>query len=227
MRVLVLDSALARRLAAVVEDGTILVSRSEPGNLGHESALPEMARAVLIEAGGLIPPEAGGHIDLVAAIVGPGSFTGIRAGLALAHGIGLARGVPVIGVTLGEAIAIAYPGKRDLWVVTASRRGFIFLETSGSVLSLALTDLPLPRGPVALAGPEAKDIASRLAARGADVLLTDSRFPNPLHIADMAARRAAGTVLTRPAQPLYVDPPEARLPAGGLRPPPLASRSES
>ena len=48
-------------------------------------------------------------LDAVAAVVGPGGFTGIRAALALAEGIGLGAGIPVIGVTTGEALAAAVP----------------------------------------------------------------------------------------------------------------------
>lgn len=214
MRILVLDSALTRRTAAVVTDGTVLAARSEDGTQGHEAALPAMARDALAEAGG--------PIDLVAVTVGPGSFTGIRAGLALAHGIALALGVPVIGVTVGEAIADAFPllASRGLWTVTGSRRGHVFLEHGSIVDSLAEDDVPNPSGRVAIAGPAALRIAARLAARGVDVLLTDARFPSPRHIAAIAARRHLGLLPARPAQPLYVDPPEAKLPAGGLRPPP-------
>jgi tRNA threonylcarbamoyl adenosine modification protein YeaZ len=214
MRILVLDSALARRTAAFVVDGTVTVLRDEPGRQGHEAVLPVMAREVLREA-------ATGP-DLIAATVGPGSFTGIRAGLALAHGLGLGLSLPVIGVTTGEAIADAFPhlGERELWVVTDSRRGHIFLERSGGVVSLALEALPVPGGKVAIAGGAASQTAARLAARGANVMLTDARYPLPRHIALVAARRHAGGLTPRPAQPLYVDPPEASLPAGGLRPPP-------
>jgi tRNA threonylcarbamoyladenosine biosynthesis protein TsaB len=213
MRVLVLDSALARRTAAVVDDAVVAI-RSEAGKQGHETVLPVMARDVLAEAGGAI--------GLVAVTVGPGSFTGIRASLALGHGIGLALGVPVIGVTVGEAIAEAFPhlGGRDLWVVTDSRRGHIFLERGPETVSLAWEALPMPERKVAIAGAAANQAAARLAARGADVLLTDARFPMARHIAQVAVRRHEGGILGRAAQPLYVDPPEARLPAGGLRPPP-------
>lgn len=222
MRILVLDSALARCTAAVVADDAVVASRSEARKQGHEAVLPVMARDVLDEAGARSD---GKGLDLVAVTVGPGSFTGIRSGLALAHGIGLALGVPVIGVTVGEAIADAFPhlGDRDLWTVTDSRRGQIFLERDSEIISLAQEALPLPAGKVAIAGGAALHVAARLAAGGANVMLTDARFPLARHIALVAARRHAGTLPPRAAQPLYIDPPEARLPAGGLRPPPDAS----
>ena len=220
MRVLVLDSALARCTAAVVVDDAVVASRSEDRKQGHEAVLPVMARDVLDEAGAAGGTSQG--LDFVAVTVGPGSFTGIRAGLALAHGIGLALNVPVIGVTVGEAIADAFPhlGERILWVVTDSRRGHFFLERSSEIVSLAHEAVPLPAYKVAIAGGAASQIAARLAAAGANVMLTDARFPLPRHIAQVAARRHAGTLPPRAAQPLYVDPPEARLPAAGLRPPP-------
>src|SRR6185312_4924310 len=194
MRILVLDSALARRTAAMVADDLVVALRQEDARQGHEAALPVMARDVMAEAKG--------DIDLIAVTVGPGSFTGIRACLALAHGIGLAAGVPVIGVTVGEAIADAFPhlGHRALWIVTNSRRGHIFLERGAGITSLAETALPSPDGKVAIAGAAALLVAARLAARGVDVMLTDARFPLPRHIALVAERRHAGTLKPLPAQ---------------------------
>jgi tRNA A37 threonylcarbamoyladenosine modification protein TsaB len=132
--------------------------------------------------------------------------------------------IPVIGVTIGEAIADAFPylGDRALWTVTDSRRGHIFLERDGETVSLAQEALPLHPGKIAVAGGAALQIAARLAATGANVMLTDARFALPRHIALVATRRHAGVLPPRAAQPLYVDPPEARLPSGGLRPPPEA-----
>jgi tRNA threonylcarbamoyladenosine biosynthesis protein TsaB len=158
-------------------------------------------------------------LDLIAVTVGPGSFTGIRGGVALAQGIGAAAGRPVIGVTIGEALADSLPqlGSRTLWCATTSRRGRIFLEIGDEVLSLALTELPNPGGPVAVAGGAADDVASRLAARGMNVMLTDARLPTGRHIAQVAQRRLLGTIRPLLAEPLYVDPPEAKLP-GGNRP---------
>ncbi len=164
------------------------------------------------------------QLDLIAVTVGPGSFTGLRAGLALAHGIALAAGVPVVGVSVGEALAEAFPrlGRRTLWSAIDSRRGRVFLERDGVVVAMALEDLPRPDGPVAIAGDAAIAVAARLAAREVDVMLTDARLPLARHIARVGERRVAGELPPRAAQPIYVDPPEARLPAAGLRPAPIA-----
>lgn len=186
--------------------------------IGHAALLPVMTEAVLDEA-----RLSAGDLDLVAVTVGPGSFTGIRAALALAHGIALAAGVPVVGVTVGEALADALPhlGHRSLWSVIDSRRGRVFLERSGDVVAVPLDALPMPEGGVALAGDAAPAVAARLAARDIDVMLTDARLPMVRHVAVVAEQQFAGQRPARAAQPLYVDPPEARLPAGGLRPPPV------
>lgn len=215
-RVLALDAALARCSAAVVTGGIVLAERSQDAARGHAALLPVMARAVL--------DEAPGDLDFVAVTVGPGSFTGIRAGLALAHGIALGLGIPVVAVTVGEALAAALPPMpgRTLWIATDSRRDRVFLETAGAVMAYDLKDLPTPADPVAVAGDAAIPVAARWAARECDVLLTSARLPTPLAIATAAGDRFAGTLPPREAQPLYVDPPEAKLPAGGLRPSPVA-----
>ena len=73
-----------------------------------------------------------------------------------------------------------------------------------------------------MAGDAAAAVAARLAARDADVMLTDARLPIARHVAVAAERRLRGELQPLPAQPLYVDPPEARLPAA--RPAPAARR---
>jgi tRNA threonylcarbamoyl adenosine modification protein YeaZ len=168
-------------------------------------------------------------LDAVGVTVGPGSFTGLRAALALAHGIALGAGCPVVGVTVGEAIAEAFPqlGTRRLWTAIDSRRGRVFLDrgpngSEDDIASFELANLPVPDGPVAIAGDAAILVAACLAASGVDVALTDLREALPRHVAVAAARRLARELSPREAQPMYIDPPEAKLPAGGLRPPPVA-----
>jgi tRNA threonylcarbamoyladenosine biosynthesis protein TsaB len=215
MRILALDSAVARCSATLIADGEVVAGYQQNLDRGHASVLPVMAQDCLRDAGIQAT-----DLDLIAVTVGPGSFTGIRGGVALAQGIGVAANRPVIGVTVGEALADSLPqlGGRTLWCATTSRRGRIFLEIGDEVFSLAVAELPTPNGPVAIAGAAAPDVASRLAARGVNVMLTDARFPTGRHIAQVAERRFLGTIRQRPAEPLYVDPPEAKLP-GGKSPP--------
>jgi tRNA threonylcarbamoyladenosine biosynthesis protein TsaB len=221
MRILALDSAVARCSATVVADGEVAFGFQQDLDRGHASVLAVMARDCLRDAG-----LTAADLDLIAVTVGPGSFTGIRGGIALAQGIGVGAGRPVVGVTVGEALADTLPhlGGRLLWCAIPSRRGRIFLEAGDSVLSVALADLPDPRQPVAVAGGAAVDVSSRLAARGANVMLTDARLPLGRHIALVAERRFRGAIRPLAAVPLYVDAPEAKLPARGVPPLPPAQR---
>ncbi|MBV9734643.1 MAG: tRNA (adenosine(37)-N6)-threonylcarbamoyltransferase complex dimerization subunit type 1 TsaB [Acidisphaera sp.] len=214
MRILALDAALARCSAGLVEDRVLLAARQAEAARGHAALLPALARQVM--------EEAGRRIDLVAVTVGPGGFTGLRAALSLAHGVALGAGVPVIGVSVGEALADALPhlGVRALWVAIDSRRGRVFLECEGTVRAWAAGSLPEPSGPVAVAGDAAAPVAAALAARGSDVMLTDARLPLPRHVALVAERRHLGALPARAAQPMYVDPPEVRMPADPPRPAP-------
>jgi tRNA threonylcarbamoyl adenosine modification protein YeaZ len=240
MLILALDAALARCAVCLVRDGEPLRQRIADGARGHAARLAPMADAVLAEAG-----VAATSLDAIAVTVGPGSFTGLRAALALGHGIALAAGCEIVGVTVGEAMAEAFPapGARKLWTAIDSRRGRAFLDRGPdgtgadriAACDLAASDLAAsdlaawarPEGPVAIAGDAAIAVAATLAAADHDVALTDLRLPLPHHIARAAARRLAGALPPRPAQPLYIDPPEARLPAGGLRPPPAPAQERS
>ncbi len=215
MRVLVLDAALGGCLVAMVADGAVLTARAEAGAEGQAGRLALMAESVLAEAG---------PADAVAVTLGPGGFTGLRAAIALAHGIALGADVPVVGVSVGEALAADVPLDPGwaLWCAIDSRRaGRVFLETAGQVVALAEADLPRPSGPVAVAGNAAMVVAARLAARGIPVRLTAARVPSAPGIAVAAADRLAGRLPPREVLPIYVDPPAARWPAGGRRPPPI------
>ncbi len=198
---------------ALVVDGKVLAERHATVGRGQSALLPVMARDVLAEAP---------MFDLVAVTVGPGSFTGLRGAIALAHGLALAASCPVVGVTVAEALVDALPALPDraVWVALDNRRDRVFLDIAGELAAWPLDGLPRPNGKVALAGDQAIEVAASLAALGHDVMLTDSRHPQPRHVAAVGLRRMAGGLPPLAAQPLYVEPPEARLPAGGLRPAP-------
>lgn len=202
--ILALDAALSGCSAGVVGPGGILAERRAVGAHGQVAALPAMAQAVLSQA-----DVAPARLAMVAVTIGPGSFTGIRAALSLAHGIAIAAKVPLVGVTVGEALAVPDCGRLQ-WVAVDTRRGRVFLDRGTSIATVALDALPDPPGPVSLAGDAAIAVASRLAARGADVLLLPGRMPTPAGIAAAGRRRVGAGPDLRPVQPLYVDPPEAR-----------------
>ncbi|MBV8458214.1 MAG: tRNA (adenosine(37)-N6)-threonylcarbamoyltransferase complex dimerization subunit type 1 TsaB [Acetobacteraceae bacterium] len=214
---LVLDGALRRCGAWIVSGGTAHASREAVGDRDQAVLLAAMVRDLLAET-----QLAAASLDLIAVIIGPGSFTGIRAALALAHGLGLGGGIPVIGVTVGEAIVEALPPDphRQLWIATDSRRGRVFLERRSRAESFALETLPTPDGPVAIAGDQAVPVAAILAARDFDVVLTEIRQPDAMAILRAAVKRAQGDLPQRAPQPLYIDAPEVRFPASGVRPPP-------
>lgn len=211
-RILALDSATGACSATLLAGDTVLATRRQVLERGHAALLPVQV-ADCLSASGMTPVD----VDLIAVTVGPGSFTGIRSAVALAQGLAHAGGVRAVGVTVGEAIAESLPrlGARTLWVATPSRRGRVYLEIGDQILSVAVTDLPALSGPVAVAGPASNDIASRLAAQGGDIMLTDAHHPIGRHIAAVALRRASGALPPLPPEPLYVDAPEARPQAVG------------
>ena len=213
MLILALDAALARCTAAVLSDGTVAAMQQLDGRGGEAALLPALAAACLAESG-----QQAASLDAVAVTVGPGSFTGLRAAIAFAAGLAQASGAALVGVTVVEALAAAVPlpPGRTLWVAIDSRRqDRVFLATGDAPRAVPLSALPQPSGPVALAGDAAPAVAARLAARGADVLLTDARLPRAADVARVAARRLAGELPPLAATPLYLDAPAARLPPAG------------
>lgn len=212
MLILALDGALARASVALCEGGTVLAQRAEAGARLQPAALPPMAEAVL----------RAGRPAAVAVVVGPGGFTGLRAAIALAEGIALGLGIPLVGVTTGEALAAALPAAlrdtHEVWAAVDTKRGRFALERFapggavplGPPMVLAERELPAPAHPVAVVGDAAPQVAARLLARDHAAMLTDSRLPDAVAVARVAARRLAGAIPPRDAAPLYQEPPALR-----------------
>ncbi|MFO1121590.1 MAG: tRNA (adenosine(37)-N6)-threonylcarbamoyltransferase complex dimerization subunit type 1 TsaB [Hyphomicrobiales bacterium] len=123
MRLLALDTSMAACSAAVFESerGRILAHRRVAMERGHAEALAPMIEAVLAEAG-VTPAE----LDRIAVTAGPGTFTGVRIGLAMARGLGLALAVPVAGIDTLTAIAAAAPPDREILVTADARNGEVY-----------------------------------------------------------------------------------------------------
>ena len=199
-RLLALDSAGPRCSVALLEGTQTLASAMRDGAMGHASTLPELLAQVLGSA----------VVDAVAVCVGPGGFTGLRAGIALAQGVGLARGVPVLGVSTGQALAAQArnPGGRAVWAALDSKRGHLFLEREGQPpVAVAPAALPRPERPVLIVGDGAVLAVATLLARGDPAALGEPRLPHAVGVGLAALAMLEGRLPRRAAEPLYVDPP--------------------
>jgi tRNA threonylcarbamoyladenosine biosynthesis protein TsaB len=100
VRILAIDTSSSITAVAVVQDGQVRAEDDSPGEAKHGEVILPRIRAVLQRAD--CPLE---QLDLIAVGVGPGSFTGLRVGLATAKGLALATGVPIRGVSSLRALA--------------------------------------------------------------------------------------------------------------------------
>ncbi len=212
---LAIDASGPRAGIAVLDaEGTILVRRIADARTGLTEILPALLQTSLVEANA--------KIGAVAVTIGPGSFTGLRNAISIAQGYAAASGIALLGIPVAEAFAAAFPAMhRPLWVAIRARKGRLFILRDGFAEAFADADIPRSRAAIALAGDAAPEVAARLAAAGHDVLLTNGRLIDPVWVARAAISRQKAGLPPHLAQPIYVDPPEARQPAGGLRPEPV------
>ena len=209
MRLLALDAALGPCSVALIEDGFCLGTRSGPDSRAATAILPGLVQDLLREHGP--------SFDAVAVTVGPGSFTGLRGALALANGLALGAGVPIVGVTIAEALLDGLSTTREVWVAVDSRRaGRVFLGRDGVMEAVLTSALPSPSGPAIVIGDAAGAIVSAWVAAGRDAIPANQGAVDPEAVGRVASRRIAGDLATCAPQPLYIEPPEAR-PATMLR----------
>lgn len=122
MKLLAIDTAADLCAACVIDAGSGAVPASISLELerGHAERLMGVIEDVLAEAG-----IAYADLGRIAVSVGPGSFMGIRTGVAAARGLALALSIPAVGVTTLEALAFdarsAFPGRPVLAAIDAKR----------------------------------------------------------------------------------------------------------
>jgi tRNA threonylcarbamoyladenosine biosynthesis protein TsaB len=230
MRVLAVDTTGAHGSVAVVEDGELegLIGIRERTPRHAESLLPtidELLRLLSLHLE---------EIDGFAVAVGPGSFTGLRIGIAAAEGLSFATGKPVAGVSALEATAFRYRYVDGLVVpLIEAYRGEIYgaaYRARGGVLHLAggpscmtagrFLD-SLPEAPAIVAGTGILRHRAEVESRVPSALLAD-----PSYFLGEEVARLGGAKLARgeaaalgSLAPLYVRPAEAeRLRANESRP---------
>ncbi|MEM9761171.1 MAG: tRNA (adenosine(37)-N6)-threonylcarbamoyltransferase complex dimerization subunit type 1 TsaB, partial [Pseudomonadota bacterium] len=106
--ILAIDTSANRCAVALVAEGQALSTRAERMDRGHAERLFPMVREVLAEAGADVST-----VERLAVCTGPGSFTGLRVGVAAARGLALGRGIPAIGITRFQALAAMLTGARQ------------------------------------------------------------------------------------------------------------------
>jgi tRNA threonylcarbamoyladenosine biosynthesis protein TsaB len=212
MKVLAFDCSGASCSAAVVIEDRPAAQRFVPMERGHAESLLPMIETVLREAA-LTPAT----LDLLAVTIGPGSFTGLRIGLAAGRGLALARKLPAIGIPSFDAVVAEAAEGRPLFIVLESKRAELFVQRRDRADPHLPALVPpeewaaiLPSGPCYLAG----DGAARLAAAvgRADVaVLPGHGLPDPVALARLgAARWQAGN--RTPLAPLYLRAPDTTTP---------------
>ena len=119
--ILALDTTGNSISVALIGPDKVIAHQYETMERGQGEALIPMIEKVVKKAGRDFK-----DLTKVAVAVGPGSFTGVRIGLATARGIGLALNIPVVGVTSFDVAALETTGK--VLVVLDTKRGDFFTQ---------------------------------------------------------------------------------------------------
>jgi tRNA threonylcarbamoyladenosine biosynthesis protein TsaB len=202
MTVLAFDCAISGLAIAVARDGVGLAERREEGRGQAATLLPAIA-ATLQEAG--VERQA---LSLIAVTIGPGSFTGVRVGLAAARGLALALGVPLAGITTTAALLAAAPNDdRILIAAIDTHLGDWFCAFGGQAPFVATTEAlgaKLAGQPCRIVGPQAEALAQQVPNAIARQVLPDPVVLARLAMADgIEAWRARNKAEGLP-RPLYL-----------------------
>lgn len=144
MRIVAIETATAASSVALGDASGIVAAARRVDRRGHVGFMVP-ALEFCFEQAGWRPDE----IDAVAVDVGPGLFSGIRAGLATAQALAVAAGVPLFPVTSLDAVALeARTGHRRIWAVVDVRRGEVaagpYQPVPGGVLRDGVAELCTP-----------------------------------------------------------------------------------
>ena len=216
MRILAIDTSCGAASVAVVEGGRAgpLAVISRPMARGHADSLAPMVEEAMRGVDGGFP-----SLARIAVATGPGSFTGIRVGLAMARAMGMALAIPVVGVsTLAAFAAPLLSEPRGIIAATIdARHGSVYFqlfEPSGRPLGPPRCDTlrecvrAIGAGPAWFAGDAAALVASEAQRAGLPYDLDAARMaPDIVALARMGL---AVDPLKSAARPLYVKPPDAR-----------------
>jgi tRNA threonylcarbamoyladenosine biosynthesis protein TsaB len=222
MRILAIDTSCGAASVAVVEAGEAepLAAMSRPMTRGQADVLGPMVEEAMRGVDGGFP-----SLARIAVATGPGSFTGIRVGLAMARAMGVALAIPVVGVSTLAAFAAPLLSEPRTGIIAAAidaRHGSVYFqlfEASGRPLGPPRCDTvrecvrAIGAGPAWLAGDAAALVAGEAQRAGLPYDLDAAR-----EAPDIVALAWIGLAVDpalSPPRPLYVKPPDARPNAAG------------
>jgi tRNA threonylcarbamoyladenosine biosynthesis protein TsaB len=222
LRILAIDTALEACSAAVLdtrrEDG--ITGRSLPMVRGHAEALMPLIATVMSDADVEFA-----ELDRIVVTVGPGSFTGLRVGVAAARAIALAAGKPVVGLTTLAALAAPFADSGSaLMAVINARHDRVYMQLFGpggrSLVSPRIATVTIAAhaalaGPTRIVGNAAKLIEDVWPAHESKPPLIHARAPD---IAWVARLGAGNHDLTSPVRPLYLSEADAHPQEAGILP---------
>ncbi len=210
MLVLAIDTAGVDCSAALFDSATgqVLSAVSEMIGKGHAERLMAVIDEALSQAGRQLS-----EVGRIAVVTGPGSFTGIRVGVAAARGLSLALGAECVGVTTLESIAakhIESEPSRPVVVAMDAKRGELYVQpfaADGSSLG----------DPAAVSPSEAAGLVASLSAvvlgSGRHIVLNetlDSAAVDRFDISTVARLGAAKSSAATKPKPLYLRGPDAK-----------------
>lgn len=214
MKIMALDASTQVASVALLEEETLVQEASLNVGLTHSETLMVLAEQALQQSG-WHPHD----IDAYAAVTGPGSFTGLRIGVAAVKGLAQAAGKPVVGIGTLETLAAGLPGfAGEVVCLLDARRGQVYAgvyrwQGPGLVEIRAPEALPLEEllpqlggGPLALLGDGVAVHAARLREA-----LGDQAYFTPPHVRLQRASAAAYLALQR-LRAGHVEPPGDLLP---------------
>lgn len=212
MNALSLDTA-TEALSLCALGGDAWASMVVRRGLQHSPALLPIAERLLRDVDRTVA-----DLDLVVCSVGPGSFTGIRIGIATALGIGHGRGIPVVGVSTLDALGrqwAAWPG--EVIGVVDARRGNIYTATyragerQGDYRDLSpseLANVVAGADHPFLAGPDAPWVRGLLGPGAQGIPVSETVDPRTALALGIESLQARGAEAAYP-RPLYLRKSEA------------------
>lgn len=216
MRLAAIDTSTALGSVAVFDGGALVAEEAQRVPNAHGESLLPMMDALFARVGW-----SARDVEVWAVGVGPGSFTGVRIGVATAKGIAIATGARVVGVTSLDAIALDVAGTVASVVAAGQGEVFVQVVSAGKGVLLEPTHVAIGAAAarvaeaaagerVTVAGEAARDVDWSRLADFALALDVPHDLPRASSVARIAMTRAPGDADA--LEPIYVRAPEITMP---------------